>query len=247
MRWRLLRFQRNGAAFNMALDEAILTSVASGRSPPTIRLYGWRPDAVTVGRFQEIDEVVDLPACDSMGVEVIRRITGGGAVFHSSAGEVTYSLMAPEAMIGMDINATYRDVCNRVVRALKRIGIVSTFVPINDIVTEGRKISGSAQTRRSGAVLQHGTIIYDLDRERMFRALKVNETKLSDKGIASPGGRVTSVLEHSTVSFGELIEALEAEMVLGLDHLVGEVGKEELTLAADAERRYSSEEWKLKR
>ena len=247
MRWRLLRFERNGAAFNMALDEAILTAVAGGRSPPTIRLYGWSPDAVTIGRFQEVEEVVDLEACQAMGVDVVRRMTGGGAVFHSSAGEVTYSLIAPEAVMGMDINATYRDVCHRVVRALGRIGIGSTFVPINDIVTGGKKISGSAQTRRSGAVLQHGTILYDLDRERMFRALKVSEMKISDKGIPSPGERVTSVLERSNAGLGELLEALEREMVLGLDHLVGGVRKEELMLAAEAERRYSEEEWNLRR
>ena len=94
----------------MALDEALLEGVRRGVSPPTLRLYAFTPSAVTMGRFQRAAEVVDLELADKLGVPVVRRITGGGAVYHDEFGEVTYSVMAPVDLFPGSILDSYRTV-----------------------------------------------------------------------------------------------------------------------------------------
>jgi lipoate-protein ligase A len=116
---------------NMAVDEAIAIAVGGGRSMPTLRFYGWRPSAVSIGYFQELEEEVDLGFCASHKISVVRRITGGGAVFHGS-GELTYSFAAPagDQTIPQDVQVSYAAICAPIVAALKKLGADARFRPL---------------------------------------------------------------------------------------------------------------------
>ncbi len=209
MRWRLLPFIRQTAVMNMAVDEAVAEGVRSSRSPPTIRFYGWEPSAISIGCFQSLLDEVDVEECHRQGVDIVRRRSGGGAVFHDRDGEITYSVIAPEELMGRDITASYQEVCDWVMDALKGLGLNPKYVPINDITVGGKKISGCAQTRREGVFIQHGTVLYSLDRNRMFSLLRVAENKVSDKGISSPEARVTSVSELTSATRADLLAGLQ--------------------------------------
>ena len=248
MSWRLIRFEKRSAALNMAIDEAIAEGVANGTSPPTVRFYGWAPSAVSIGRFQAIRDEVDLEQCRAHGVDVVRRRTGGGAVFHDEMGEVTYSVIAPEPMLPKDIGASYRLICGWIVSGLHQLGVESEFAPINDVVVGGKKISGSAQTRWSGVVLQHGTLLLKLDLDRMFVLLRVPDSKTRTKGIASARERVTSLDRHSNAGIDKVLAALESAFCGDLVHEVGTLSAEELNAARrKAVERYRADSWTFER
>ncbi|MDP3177247.1 MAG: lipoate--protein ligase family protein [Spirochaetaceae bacterium] len=196
----------------MGVDEAILHAVADGRSPPTLRFYRWSPPCVTIGYFQSMEAEVDLEACRAAGVGAIRRLTGGGAVFHDA--EVTYSVVVPEGgpLSPPDILESYRRICAGLVEGLAELGIEAAFSPINDIAVGGKKVSGNAQTRKSGCLLQHGTVLMAVDLERMFSVLKVPSEKLKGKLIEGAKARVTSLgaILGREVAYEETVRALVA-------------------------------------
>jgi lipoate-protein ligase A len=210
--FRLLNTGHHPGSYNMGLDLAILEGVARGDVPPTLRLYGWDPPAVSVGYFQGLEEEVDLRACKARGVEVVRRVSGGGAVFHNA--ELTYSITMREdhPLAGRTIQESYRRLCAGIVEGLAILGVAARFVPVNDIVTGGRggrKISGNAQTRRAGCILQHGTVLLDLDADLMFELLRVPPEKMKGRIIADVKSRVTSLRALGlAVTFGEAAAAL---------------------------------------
>lgn len=248
-KWRLLDLNVADAPTNMSVDEAIATARLEEDNPNTIRLYRWKPSAVSVGYFQSLKQEVDLEACSRLGVDVIRRITGGGAVFHDYDGEITYSLVAPESdgKMPADILESYRLICGCIVRALGHMGLESEFKPVNDITAQGRKVSGNAQTRRHGVILQHGTILVGADAQKIFSVLKVSGTKLSDKAIKAAEDRVTSVRKmlDRDVSFDEARIALIKGFQEGLDIQLepGALTALEKRYAAEYKTRYMSREW----
>jgi lipoate-protein ligase A len=236
----------------MGLDEAIMESVAAGTSPPVLRFYGWQPKAVSVGYFQGLREEVDLEACGRYGVDVVRRITGGGAVFHQQ--ELTYSIILGRGhpLAGEGIQDSYRILCAAIVRGLAVLGLNSCFEPINDIICGGRKISGNAQTRRMGVVLQHGTIILDLDLDLMFSLLKVPREKLKGRIIREVKERVTSLKEQGVGSdFGEvqaaMIRGFREALSLDFDAETGLTAGENARAEELAATKFSSGEWLYKR
>lgn len=244
MRWRLLPFGKHRAAMNMAIDEAISEAVARGAAPPTIRFYAWEPSAVSIGRFQRLQDEVDLEECARQGVDVVRRRTGGGAVFHDSEGEITYSVIAPEAVMGSGIQASYREVCGWVIDALGELGMEAEYAPINDVTVGGRKISGCAQTRRDGVFLQHGTVLHDLDVRRMFAVLRVDRLKLEDKAIATAAERVASVRMLSGAGKAELLDSLHRSFCRGKEWVETPLTSGEAARAAElASARYGDREW----
>ena len=251
--WRLIDMRVEDAFTQMAIDESIACARRRGETPNTIRLYRWNPSAVSVGYFQSVTKEVDLDACRQLGVDVIRRITGGGAVFHDYDGEITYSLVAPDddPKIPRDIMESYRLFCGCVVRGIENLGLEAEFVPINDINSGGRKISGNAQTRRYGAVLQHGTVLVDSDARKIFTVLKVSEAKISDKMIKAAEERVTNVRRElgRNVSFDEARRALISgfEETLEIDLEPGELTPYEEELKEKFREKYRSREWVFKR
>ena len=180
MKWRVIPLHTTDAFTAMAIDEAVSESVLKGE-PPTIRFWRWNPSAVSIGYFQNVEDELDLDMCKKMNVDVVRRRTGGGAVYHDYDGEVTYSVIGKEELFPKGITESYYLICGWIIDSLTMLGIQSEFKPINDIVVNGKKISGNAQTRRNGILLQHGTILVDLDVKKMFSLLKVGKEKISDK------------------------------------------------------------------
>ena len=247
MNWRVIPLAANDAFMNMAIDEAVTESVAEG-SAPTIRFFRWLPSAVSIGYFQGLRDEVDVERCGELGIHIVRRRTGGGAVYHDYDGEITYSIIAPENIIPHGIRESYNVICELIIRSLKHLGIESEFKPINDIITSGKKISGNAQTRRNGILLQHGTILYDLDVRKMFSLLKVGQEKISDKLIQAVEDRVTCVKKLKETSMDELYQALVKGFTEDKDHTFEQLTDTELNRAKElAEEKYSREEWNFMR
>jgi lipoate-protein ligase A len=205
--FRLLNTGGHDGFFNMGMDEALLEAVSRGDSPPVLRFYQWMPPAVSVGYFQGLTEEVNSDACKRFGVDLVRRISGGGAVFHHA--ELTYSIIMPlgHPLAGKTISESYQILCPGLIEGLSLFGIPAQFVPINDIHTGDRKISGNAQTRRMGCVLQHGTVLLDLETDLMFELLKVPPEKTKGKIIREVKERVTSLraVLGRNVSFEEAV------------------------------------------
>jgi len=229
---------------NMALDEAICEAVRKGVSLPTIRFYTWTPSAISIGYFQGLNNEVALDECKVQGVDYVRRQTGGGAVYHDTDGELTYSIIGSVDLFPKDIKKSYEIICGHIISALDILGISAEFRPINDVVVNGKKISGNAQTRRDGILLQHGTILYDVDVDKMFSLLKVGKEKIADKLIKSVKSAVTRVLDYGDISKEQLIDAMEKAFSAGKEIEIGNYSEEELARAKElAETKYKTEEW----
>ncbi|HEY9053535.1 MAG TPA: biotin/lipoate A/B protein ligase family protein [Rectinemataceae bacterium] len=251
-RFRLVRTGPGDAFFNMGLDEAILESVSRGESPPTLRTYSWMPRAITLGYFQGIEEEVDREACEAAGVDITRRITGGGAVFHDD--EVTYSIILPEGspLSPPSIIESYGLICSGIMAGLGFLGVEARFAPINDIVSGGKKVSGNAQTRKRGCLLQHGTLLLSVDPERMFSLLRVPKEKSIGRLTEEIEARVSSVsrILGRTVAFKEAEVALVRGFseALGIELVPGSPSCAELMRAQElAKEKFGSEEWKRRR
>jgi lipoate-protein ligase A len=245
--WRVIGLNAHTAAENMAIDEAVSSLVKEGRSPPTIRFYRWSPGAVTIGCFQCVGDEVDLDACRRLGIEFIRRSTGGGAVYHDPSGEITYSVIGQESLFSKDIRESYREICSCIIRGLAGIGIEASFRPINDVVVGGRKVSGSAQMRRQGVLTQHGTILYGLDRATMFSVLKPSKLKLLNKPASSFGESIVCVRELCGASIDELYNALLKGFTGGKEWEFGALSEEEIARVRDTMCKYASDDWNFYR
>ena len=182
MAWRLLDFQNCDIFENMAIDESIFHETIKNRKHPTIRFYSSYPAAVSIGYFQDTRKEVNIEKCHRAGVDVVRRITGGKAVFHFH--EITYCVVAGDRgkIFPSDISGTYKVISKCIARGLAYLGIRADLaegdrveagvelksccfsVPSkNELLVGGRKICGSAQVRRRGGFLQHGSLLLTFD------------------------------------------------------------------------------------
>lgn len=190
--WRYLASGPQPGALNMAVDEAMLESHLRGETPPTLRVYTWRPPAISLGRFQEAETSLDLTACRDAGVDVVRRPTGGRAILHTDE-EVTFSIVISEERLGTQgTMACYRALASAIVAGLKDLGLDARLVERAgaretrsaqdpacfavkarcDLVVGSSKLVGSAQLHRCGAVLQQNSLPLRLrlgDWVRFFR------------------------------------------------------------------------------
>jgi lipoate-protein ligase A len=230
----------NSAALNMAIDEALIESV---REVPILRIYGWRPAAISIGYFQSMNEEVDVPKCREIGVDIVRRLTGGGAVLHEN--ELTYSFISRR--YPQNIVESYKWICEAIVISINRLGFDASFVPLNDIVIAGKKVSGNAQTRRKGVLLQHGTILLDVNVNKMFSVLKVPSEKLRDKIIKDVKERVTSL---AGTTYDDMATSLKTSFAVKFEAklIADTLSTEEISRARWlAEQKYSNKEWNLRR
>lgn len=237
---RIVETGFNPAAQNMAIDEALIESVGE---VPILRIYGWRPAAVSIGYFQSMNEEVDFTKCREIGVDIVRRLTGGGAVLHEY--ELTYSFISRR--YPQNIVESYKWICDAIVISIKRLGFDASFVPLNDIVIAGKKVSGNAQTRRKGVLLQHGTILLGVDVNKMFSVLKVPSEKLRDKIIKDVKERVTSL---AGTTYDNMATSLKTSFAAKFEaKLIDDtLSTEEISHARWlAERKYSSNEWNFRR
>ena len=186
--WRLIPLKTHNAFMNMAIDEAILTSRIENFVPNTIRLYQWKPSAVSIGKNQNPHEQVYMDALRKLGVDLVRRTSGGGTVYHDQTGEVTYSVTARTRDLGKDIPAVYTSIYAAITDALRLLGIPADF-SLGDqkncpnLTVKGKKISGSAQTLKHGIIQQHGTLLLNVDLPRMFQLLRIKG--ISDCSLAT--------------------------------------------------------------
>lgn len=214
--WRLIPINTYNAYMNMAIDEAILIARMENKAPNTLRLYMWSPSAVSIGYFQNVDLEVNLDACRTHGVDVVRRSTGGGAVYHDSVGEITYSIITDKQSINAnDIISIYQRICSGIIYALEILGINADFNPGNprecpNITVNGLKISGNAQLIRGPYILQHGTLLYDLNLRKMFTFLKVPWARTIDDIVEIAGRKLTCIKLASNlkVTINDAAEAL---------------------------------------
>ncbi|MFA5518763.1 MAG: biotin/lipoate A/B protein ligase family protein [Spirochaetota bacterium] len=241
-------------ALNMGIDRAILQTVSERQSIPTLRLYSWAVPAVTVGYFQKISETVNIAFCTENNIPVIRRITGGGTVLHDS--EITYSFITPlkNSPIPFDLESSFKAIIMPIIKALKAIGIDASFKPVNDILVQGKKISGSAQTRQQGVLLQHGTILTDIDENLFARAL-IDKKKSIEKDFAEPVKSITSVKEILGNRFNQnSVEILKESITnnytesLNISFTQGFLSAQEKDLAERFRReQFENKSWNMKK
>ena len=180
MDWRLIPEERVDGALAMAFDEVAAGTVAAG-GPATVRLYRWTPSTVSLGYGTDA-AVVDREYCDEAGIDVTRRQTGGGAIYHDGFGDVAYSIVAPKSAFSGDVTACYRELLEPVLAAFEAVGAGIDFAdaertarweplcylraldPAHDLVApDGRKVAGNAQYRTREAIVQHGSLTFASD------------------------------------------------------------------------------------
>lgn len=222
--WRLIPLETRNAFMNMAIDEAILTARIFNRVPNTLRIYRWQPSAVSIGKNQNANTELYVDNCRRMGVDVVRRISGGGTVFHSDEGEVTYGVVAQTASIGKDIPATYQRIYAAVTDALRLLGIPADYNTGDvkncpNLTVNNKKISGSAQTIRKGVVLQHGTLLLNVDFEKMFTLLRVPWAKSCIQVADVAKRKITSI--HETLGHAVSPETASNALIAGFKNAFG--------------------------
>ncbi|MFH7322695.1 biotin/lipoate A/B protein ligase family protein [Aeromicrobium sp. HA] len=179
-------------AMHVALDEIIGREVADGTRPPTFRIWDWDSPLVVIGSFQSYVNEIDAEGAAKHGIDVVRRVSGGGAMFMEPGNCITYSLVVPGSLVeGLSFERSYSFLDDWVIEALAEVGVNARFVPLNDIASEAGKIGGAAQKRfAGGSVLHHVTMAYDIDADKMTEVLRIGREKMSDKGTRSANKRV---------------------------------------------------------
>jgi lipoate-protein ligase A len=252
----------------MAIDDATLITADSGKSPPTLRFYGWSPPAVSLGYFQDYNREVNLNNCRSLGIDIVRRPTGGKAVLHEN--EITYSVISSKdnPLFPDNILGTYKVISSCLVEALTSMGINASVVdsPYRqdrtnvlkslcfsepsrfELLVGGRKICGSAQVRTKSAFLQHGSLLLSFEPERAVQILCPDPlADLSDK----LGGSVTSVNEYSDNFSGqsEAVRILKDSFrkILNIKFSEGTLTPRELAEKTRLiKEKYSTEDWNVR-
>ncbi|HZE37673.1 MAG TPA: biotin/lipoate A/B protein ligase family protein [Stackebrandtia sp.] len=210
--WELIHAGPQEPALHMALDQVLAEEVAAGRRPPTLRVWEWASNAVIIGSFQSLRNEVDVAAAKDNDVTVVRRISGGGAMFVEPGNTITYSLYAPSSLVaGMTFADSYAYLDDWVLGALGDLGINAWYQPLNDITSDNGKIAGAAQKRlAAGAVLHHVTMAYDIDADKMTRVLRIGREKISDKGVTSAAKRVDPLRRQTGLPRADVISVMIA-------------------------------------
>jgi len=209
--WQLIHAAAQSPSLHMALDDVLTHEVGAGHRPPTLRIWEWAGSAVVIGRFQSLRNEVDMEAAREHGIEVVRRVSGGGAMFIEPGNTITYSIYAPPSLIkGLSFQQAYALMDEWVIEALGTLGIKAWYQPLNDITSEGGKIAGAAQAHRGGAVLHHVTMAYDIDARKMLQVLRIGREKLSDKGTTSAAKRVDPLRSQTGLPREAVIETMIA-------------------------------------
>lgn len=210
--WRLIHVGPQEPALHMALDDVLTQEVAAGRRAPTLRIWEWASAAVVIGSFQSLRNEADAAAAARYGLTVVRRSSGGGAMFVEPDNTVTYSLHAPESLVrGLSIVDSYAFLDGWVLAALADLGVEAHHRPINDIVSPTGKIAGAAQRRfASGGVLHHVTMAYDIDAVRMAEVLRFGREQSPGPGTRSARQRVDPLRRQTRLSRVEVIDRLVA-------------------------------------
>jgi len=267
--WRLVRTEPMDGAENMAVDEVLMRGSRGGM--PTLRFYTWSPPAVSVGYFQQLTDEVRLDRCREAGVDVVRRLTGGRAVLHEH--EVTYSVTAPVSLFPGDVVETFRYLSAGLLEGLRLLGLEAEVTRAGggrgpatspacfdaaagyEVVARGKKIIGSAQTRREGALLQHGSILIRFDARRLTSLLNFTGPPLGSweerrvvEYLMERAAGLSDVLGRE-LEPAEVTEAFIAGFARALGWELKEIPltPEEVRQARLLAQRYRSREWNEER
>ena len=244
--WQIIQGPAVDPVLQMALDQVLSEEVGEGRRKPTLRIWEWEKPAVVIGSFQSVKNEVDLENAAKYGFDIVRRISGGGAMFMEAGSVITYSIYAPTDLVqGMSFADSYAFLDEWVIVALKALGIEASYQPLNDITSPTGKIGGAAQKRLgSGAVLHHVTMSYDMDGDKMVQVLRIGREKMSDKGTKSANKRVDPLRSQTGLPRAEII----AKMVGTFTGLYGgtpsEITPEEFAKAEQlVAEKFGTDEW----
>ncbi|MFW9904357.1 MAG: biotin/lipoate A/B protein ligase family protein [Candidatus Thorarchaeota archaeon] len=246
--WRLLTFSVHRSSMNMAIDEAIFRNF---KKESTLRFYGWKPSAVSIGKNQLIEEEVDISSIENLGFDCVRRISGGGAVFHDEIGELTYSIVTNVQNFKIQtIEAIYYEISKMIFQPIEKLGLALDYGQIHcpSVFSGGKKISGNAQARDGNTVLQHGTILVKFRPDVMYTVLKARPGRTQESMVQSVYQHITTLTnllekEFTPQELGEyLITSLKENNSLRCT--IGSLTPEEQELAVKlASTKYNSEEW----
>lgn len=273
--WYFIDSGNQSPSYNMALDEALLDWHSEGKIPPTIRFYGWNPATLSIGYFQKVEKEINMDAVREHQLGFVRRPTGGRGVLHEH--ELTYSVIVSEEHPEMPKTVTeaYRVISEGILKGFHRLGLDAYFaVPQSleereslknprsavcfdapswyELVVEGRKVAGSAQTRQKGVILQHGSILLDIDEEKLFSLFHYPSERVKERMRAAFKNKAVAINEISSrqitleeakdAFFNGFAEGLNVELVpytLSVE--------EEEYVAKIAKERYESDDWNFKR
>ena len=257
--WRLIRTDIFSAFENMAIDHVLLDACHKGTGTNTVRFYRWSPSAVSIGRFQDIEEEVNLEACKERKIDVVRRISSGGAVYHDHDGELTYSIICQNSAseIPTGVIEIYKHLCQGLLQGLRILGVHGKFASGSErfcpnLFVKKRKISGNAQSRRGNTLLQHGTILRILDLRTMFTVLRIFKTEPTVDRIQRAAGRLTSL--EKELGKPPAFERIEEALINGLSKALPARFYEEPLTPAElqsaktiAKSWYGNSDWTFKR
>ncbi|MDJ0336287.1 biotin/lipoate A/B protein ligase family protein [Salinibacterium sp. G-O1] len=244
--WQVIQGPAIAPVLQMALDQVLSEEVGAGIRKPTLRIWEWDRPAVVLGSFQSVKNEVDEANAAKHGFEIVRRISGGGAMFMEAGSVITYSIYAPSELVqGMSFADSYAFLDEWVIVALKSLGIDASYVPLNDITSPTGKIGGAAQKRLgSGAVLHHVTMSYDMDGDKMVEVLRIGREKMSDKGTKSANKRVDPLRSQTGLSRAEIIDRMTATFTGLYGATASEITPDELAKAEQlVAEKFGTEDW----
>ena len=237
-------------AFTVAADEAIARAVSENKVPNTLHFYRRNVPTISLGYFQQVEKSVDIDFCKRNNIQIVRRITGGSAIY-TDPGHLMYGLAVGQEYLPEGRNDAFKRVCGAIVLALKELGVSAEFKPINDVLVNGRKISGSAQMRRWEIVLQHGSLVIDNDSEMLYKALKQDMVKIQERG-QKPETYVTSLSE--ILGMQPDLEKVRSALVHGFETVFnikfeesGLTDYENKLIDKLIDEKYGNKEWNLKK
>ncbi|MCK6257669.1 lipoate--protein ligase family protein [Fictibacillus sp. WQ 8-8] len=274
-KWLFIDSGNCDPAYNMALDEALLTWHSEGKIPPVIRFYGWNPATLSIGYFQKAEKEINLEAVEKYGLGFVRRPTGGRGVLHDQ--ELTYSVIVTEEHPNMPKTVTeaYRVISEGILQGFRNLGLDAYFaIPRTEeekaglknprsavcfdapswyeLVVEGRKVAGSAQTRQKGVILQHGSILLDLDEDKLFDLFVYSSERVRERMQKAFKNKAVAMnqLRETPVTQEEAKKAFHAGFEEGLQldlqpYTLNE--EQEKEVEQIAESRYRSKEWTFRR
>lgn len=272
--WGFIDSGNCSPAFNMAMDEALLTWHSEGKVPPIIRFYGWNPASLSIGYFQKVEREINMDAVKNYGLGFVRRPTGGRGVLHEH--ELTYSVIVKEDYPHMpkSVTESYRFISEGILRGFRLLGLEADFaIPRSDseketlknprsavcfdasswyeLVVEGRKVAGSAQTRQKGVILQHGSILLDLDEDKLFSLFKYPNEKMKERMKLAFKNKAVAIndISRRPIFLEEAKQAFKTGFSQGLQISLEpyKLTSEQLDVVRElAKVRYSSDEWNFK-
>ncbi|MCO6331371.1 lipoate--protein ligase family protein [Staphylococcus epidermidis] len=268
--WNFINTGSKNPYYNMAMDEALLNFVSRGEIDPVIRFYTWNPATLSIGYFQRLQKEIDIDKVKEKGYGLVRRQTGGRGVLHDK--ELTYSVIVPESHPNMPSTVTeaYKIISQGLLEGFKNLGFATYFaIPRSkeerdklkqprssvcfdapswyELVVEGRKIAGSAQTRQKGVILQHGSILQDIDIDDLFDMFIFKNERLKAKMKENFVQKAVAIndISNQHITLNEMENAFKSGFKKGLniDFKPLELTEKQKEEVQELEEKYRSEAW----